>query len=312
MATILDFIHLVFGDNPDWKQVFLIGMTPIFILAVMVEYVVMRRRNKADVFDRKDVMANLMLGGSYQVVEVIYHLLFLSVAFDFFYQFRLFTIEMDFITWPLLMLGMEFSYYWFHRTSHRVRWFWCAHMVHHSGEHMNMTTAMRQSLTYSLNFSTLIFWVPLMLIGFPPSAVMLALALNLAYQFFIHTESMNKWPAWAEFLLNTPSHHRAHHGRNEQYIDKNYGGILIIWDRLFGTFEPEVEKVDYGVVRGTDSNNLITLNFFEWKEMFKDVMKPGPLSLRLKHLWKGPEWERPTGQTIEKITTSNTALKASV
>jgi sterol desaturase/sphingolipid hydroxylase (fatty acid hydroxylase superfamily) len=192
-----------------------------------------------------------------------------------------------------LMLGMEFSYYWFHRVSHRVRWFWCAHVVHHSGEHMNMTTAMRQSLTYSLNFSTVIFWVPLMLIGFPPSAVMFALALNLAYQFFIHTESMDKWPAWAEFLLNTPSHHRAHHGRNDQYIDKNYGGILIIWDRLFGTFEPEVEKVEYGVVRPIDSHNLITLNFHEWKEMFKDVLQPGPLSLRLKHLWKGPEWQRP-------------------
>ncbi len=309
MHTILEYIHQIFGENPDWKQVFLIGMTPIFLMAVMIEYVVMRRRNGASDFDLKDVVTNLSLGGSYQIVEVIYHFIFLSFAFDFFYQYRLMTIEMNALSWAILMLGMEFSYYWFHRTSHRVRWFWCAHVVHHSGEHMNMTTAMRQSLTYSLNFSTLIFWVPLMLIGFPPAAVMFALAINLAYQFFIHTESMRKWPAWAEFLLNTPSHHRAHHGRNDQYIDKNYGGVLIIWDRLFGTFEPEVEKVDYGVVRGVDSSNLITLNFYEWKEMFKDVMKPGSLSTRLKHLWKGPEWVRP--QTEEtQLTTDKSSLEA--
>jgi sterol desaturase/sphingolipid hydroxylase (fatty acid hydroxylase superfamily) len=295
MDTLLAFIHVIenyIAGNPDWKQVLLIGMTPVFVIAFVIEYTVMQKRNdtKAD-FHLKDIISNLTLGGSYQIAELFYFAFFVDAAFSWVYSLRLFTLELSPLNLILLFFGLEFSYYWFHRASHRIRWFWCAHVVHHSSEHMNMTTAMRQSLTYTLNFSHL-FWVPLILIGFSPKMVMIALALNLIYQYFIHTQCVDRLHPAIEFFFNTPSHHRAHHGRNPQYIDKNYGGVIIIFDRLFGTFVKEEAPVDFGIPRQIDSINLITLNFHEWKDMFKDALRPGPLSQRLKHLWAPPEWTR--------------------
>lgn len=293
LQLVWQAINTYLQNNPDWKMVLLIGMTPIFIATFALEYWVMTKRNdpKAD-FHLPDIISNLGLGGSYQVFELVYFALFVDAAFNWFYQFRIFTIDITPLTCILLFFMLEFNYYWFHRASHRIRWFWCAHVVHHSSEHMNLTTAMRQSLTYTLNFSHF-FWVPMILIGFEPKVVMIALALNLIYQYFIHTQSVGKFHPAIEYIFNTPSHHRAHHGRNPEYIDKNFGGIVIFYDRLFGTFAEENEPVDYGIPRQIHSINPITLNFHEWKDMFKDVLKPGPLSLRLKHLWAPPEWQRP-------------------
>jgi sterol desaturase/sphingolipid hydroxylase (fatty acid hydroxylase superfamily) len=193
---------------------------------------------------------------------------------------------------PLFIL-VEFFYYWFHRTSHRVRWFWCAHVVHHSGQHMSLSTAMRQSMLYSLT-GYWVFFLPLMLIGLSPEITMSLYAVDLAYQFFVHTEAVRRMPAWYEYVFVTPSHHRVHHGRNPQYIDKNFGGVLILFDRWFGTFEAEVEPVDYGIPHQINSNNILTLNFHEFAAMVRDMLRPGPLWLRLKHVWAPPEWTRPS------------------
>ncbi len=284
-------IVALFGPHPDLKQLLLIGLTPVFVAAVLVEHRALRAQS-VKAYEWRDVLTNLGLGGSYQAVEVLYHALFLGAVFAWVYELRVATIEMNWVTWPLLIVALDFVYYGFHRASHRIRWFWCAHVVHHSSERMNMTTAMRQSLTYSLNLSHL-FWVPLMLVGFPPGAVMLALAINLAFQFFVHTEAMRRLPRPIEWLFNTPSHHRVHHGRNTQYLDRNYGGMLIVWDRLFGTFEPESEPVEYGIRRPIASHDIVRLNFHEWIDMFRDALSPGPWRLRVKHLWAPPEWRRP-------------------
>lgn len=288
---MIDAYLQLFGPQPDWKQVLLVTMTPLFILALGLEYLVMRRRQATAHFQLKDILTNFSLGASYQAMELVYFALFIGAAWAFAEQFRLFHIEMTWASWIALMLAQEFFYYWMHRASHRIRWFWCAHVVHHSSEHMNFSTAMRQSLTLSLNFSKL-FWLPLIVIGFDAKAVMLAYAINLAYQYFIHTESVGKLHPLIELVFNTPSHHRAHHGRNARYIDRNFGGILIIWDRLFGTFVEEKEAVDYGIPRQIRSHNLLYINLHEWADMFRDVARRGPLALRLKHLWAPPEWKR--------------------
>jgi len=301
ITTLQDYLT----NDPDWKQVLLLGLTPIFLASLVLEYRFITSRRISNKFSFKDVLTNFSLGGSYQVFEVIYYALFIGAIFEWFHQFSLFEIEMNWMTWPLLIAGMEFFYYWFHRASHRIRWFWCAHVVHHSGEHMNMSTAMRQSLTYTLNLSHF-FWVPLILIGFEPSMVMLALGINLAYQYFIHTESINKLHPILEYVLNTPSHHRAHHGKNKQYIDKNYGGIIILYDRIFGTFVEEDENVPvvYGIPNQIRSHNLIKLNFHEWLDMFHDALKAGPIVERLKHFWAPPEWQR-----ITDVNTCDTEIK---
>ncbi|HCS26363.1 MAG TPA: sterol desaturase family protein [Spongiibacteraceae bacterium] len=294
MTEWIDLYIALIGHEPEPKQILLVTLTPLFLLTLGLEYLAQRRRGRTGMFRRGDIVTNLSLGASYQAVEMLYHVIFLGAALAFAYQFRLTTIEMSLGMWAVLLFAQEFFYYWFHRGSHRIRWFWCAHVVHHSSEHMNLSTAMRQSMTYSLNFSQ-IFWLPLILIGFPPTAVMVAYSINLAYQYFVHTEAVGKLSPLVEGIFNTPSHHRAHHGRNPIYIDKNYGGILIIWDRLFGTFQPELSEqpVEYGIPRQIRSHNILTLNLHEWRDMFRDVLRPGPLWLRLQHLWKPPEWQRP-------------------
>lgn len=279
------------GGPVDWKQIILIGLAPIFLGTFAIEWLYMKRAGKAQDFNGQDILTNLNLGGSYQVFEIIVHALFFMTAMNWFYDHRIANVELNAWTFLPLFLLVEFCYYWFHRTSHRVRWFWCAHVVHHSGEQMNLSTAMRQSMLYSLTGYWL-FFTPLMLIGIKPEYTMALYALNLGFQFFVHTEAVRKMPAWYEYVFITPSHHRVHHGRNPQYIDKNFGGVLILFDRLFGTFAEEVEPVEYGIVRQVKSNNILTLNFHEFRDMVKDMARPGPLWLRLKHLWAPPEWER--------------------
>ncbi len=290
----IQWIVATFGADVDWKQVLLIGMSPLFLLAFAIEWQVMKGRGSREQFYWKDIVANLSLGGAYQVFEVIAHALFTGAAVAWFWQHRLFDIPVNAWTLVPMLLGVEFCYYWFHRTSHRVRWFWSAHVVHHSGERMNMTTAMRQSLLYSIT-GWWLFFMPLVLLGVSPAVVFFLYAVDLSYQYFVHTESVKKLPPWIEYFFVTPSHHRVHHGRNKQYIDKNFGGILIIFDRIFGSFEPEEEKVDYGIPRQVKSYNFIVLNFHEFIDMWRDVFKPGPLAQRLKHLWAPPEWTRTTG-----------------
>jgi sterol desaturase/sphingolipid hydroxylase (fatty acid hydroxylase superfamily) len=294
LQTLMPFIHIAFGPDPDWKQVFLQGLTPLFLLATMIEWRHMRKAQRADVFKGKDVAVNMLLGLGYQTLELVWWGLFISALLNGLYALRIQTLELTPLSFAALMFGLEFCYYWFHRASHRIRWFWCAHVVHHSGENMNTTTAMRQSMFYGVNLHQF-FWAPMLVLGYAPWMVMLAYGVNLGYQYFIHTQSVGKLHPWFEFVMNTPSHHRAHHGRNERYIDKNFGGMLIIWDRLFGTFEEEVaeDPVEYGIPKQPATQNLWLLNTHEWADMFKDVMKPGPLGLRLKHLWAPPEWTRP-------------------
>lgn len=291
IATIVPTLEQWLGGPVDWKQIILIGLAPVFIATFLVEWWLMRRRKQDAHFKGKDILTNLNLGGAYQVFELLVHALFFMAAMHWVYDQRVFNVPVNIWTIVPLFVLLEFCYYVFHRSSHRVRWFWCAHVVHHSGEHMNLSTAMRQSMLYSLTGYWL-FFTPLMLIGVSPEITLAMYAVDLAYQYFVHTESVRKLPAWYEYVFVTPSHHRVHHARNPQYIDKNYGGVLIIFDRLFGTFAPEEEPVEYGIVRQVHSHNILTLNFHEFIDMVRDMAKPGPLLQRLKHLWAPPEWQR--------------------
>lgn len=285
------------GGPVDYKQIILLGLLPLFVSCVLIEWAYLAWRGKARSYQNlHSVFSNLNLGLSYQVFELVFHALLLMAAMHWVYDQRFFDVPMS--AWTLLPLFVlqEFCYYCFHRASHRVRWFWCAHVVHHSGEFMNLTTAMRQSMLYSIT-GYWIFFTPMLLIGVSPEWAMTLYAANLAIQFFTHTEAVDRLPAWMEYVFNTPSNHRVHHGRNPEYIDKNYGGVLILFDRWFGTYEKEVAKVDYGIVRQVHSNNIWTLNVHEFSDMIRDIRAPGPLIQRLKHLWAPPEWQRSRPQT---------------
>jgi sterol desaturase/sphingolipid hydroxylase (fatty acid hydroxylase superfamily) len=302
VETLHQWAVATFGPNVDPKTLLLGFMSPIFLLTFLVEWRVMTRRGRASQFQWKEIVANVSLGAAYQVAEGVMAVLLTAGVFFWVYEHRVFDIPLNAWTAIPIFVLVEFCYYWFHRASHRVRWFWSAHVPHHSGEVMNFTTAMRQSVLNAF-VGIWVFYLPPVVLGVHPAVVVFMLGVDLAYQYFVHTESIGRLPAWYEYVFDTPSNHRVHHGRNPQYIDKNYGGVLILFDRWFGTYEPEVEKIEYGIVRQVKSHNFLVLNVHEFVDMVRDVLAPGPLWERLKHLWKPPEWERAGHAPVHTWTT---------
>ncbi|WP_203299487.1 sterol desaturase family protein [Marinobacter sediminum] len=276
----------------DERQLIFVIATPVFIAVAMWEY--LRIRHNPALMDTREAIRNFALGAGYQTTELLFAGIIAFPVFALCYHYRFFELELTWLTAFLTFLGVEFCFYWMHRASHRMRWFWAAHVVHHSSERMNFSTAMRQNATNIVNGNWL-FYLPLALLGFNPVWIGIAYALSLVYQFFIHTTLIGRLPRWIEWVFNTPSHHRVHHGRNPGYIDRNYGGVLIIWDRLFGSFVDEnaQDPPEYGITRPAPSNNLLVLWTHEYVDLFRDMARPGGLWSRLRHLWKPPEWERP-------------------
>jgi len=205
--------------------------------------------------------------------------------------FAVANIPLSWWSWPLAILAADLTYYWMHRCEHRVRLLWTYHSVHHSSPEFNFSTALRLAWIEAL--FTWIFFVPMVVAGFDPAQVVAALAIVIAYQSWIHTEKLGKL-GFLEAVLNTPSNHRVHHGRNPIYLDKNYGGILIIWDKMFGTYEPETEKVMFGITEPVGSSNPFVINFRETALLVKDVLRPGPLKSRFARIFMPPGWGKQT------------------
>ncbi|MFB9217002.1 sterol desaturase family protein [Vibrio sinaloensis] len=273
-------------DNPEWL---LIVLAPVFIICMLAEYGLGQRNHRLPANSRyslPEVVCNFTLAGMHQLADLLTGFLIVKL-YLWLFGWRLFDIEISVASFIALMVLQDFCYYWFHRASHRVRWMWAAHVAHHSSENMNFSTAFRQSLMYPLAGMWL-FWVPLVIIGFEPKWVVFVVLLNLGLQFFVHTQWIDKLGP-IEKVFNTPSHHRVHHGTNPQYIDKNYAGVLIVWDKLFGTYEPEVETVRYGVTKPVNSFNPITVTFHEWRELWADAFhQPMTIKQRLKVLLSPP------------------------
>jgi sterol desaturase/sphingolipid hydroxylase (fatty acid hydroxylase superfamily) len=199
------------------------------------------------------------------------------------------------------VLGWDFIYYWNHRASHESRWLWAVHVVHHSSERYNLSTPLRQPVAEGITLS-----VPyglLALAGVRPGLIEQARGINLIYQFWIHTEAIKRL-SWVERVFNTPSHHRVHHGSNRQYLDRNHGSILILWDKLFGTFEEEDEPVVYGLTRNIDSFNPVTIAGHEWLDLAEDVASAQNWHDRWSFLLRGPGWayaRRPAAPRVAGI-----------
>ncbi|VEE62846.1 Fatty acid hydroxylase superfamily [Shewanella putrefaciens] len=270
-------------------EVLLLVLAPLFFVCILLEWYFGDRRQKLPVSARyytKEVLCNFSLAAMHQGADILAGLLIAKLYLTVF-GWKLFDIQMGPVSFVLLMIAQDFCYYWFHRASHRVRWMWAAHVVHHSSENMNFSTAFRQSLMYPFA-GMWVFWLPLVILGFDPNWVVFVVLLNLGLQFFVHTQAVKKLGP-LEWLFNTPSHHRVHHGRNPQYIDKNYAGILIIWDKLFGTFVPEEETVIYGITKPVNSFNPLKVTFSEWRDMFSEVTARGLTLLeRFKILFAPP------------------------
>lgn len=262
---------------------------PGFVILLLAE-VLFNVWDHKDLFKAKDTFASLSMGiGNVLVGLVAKGLVF--TAFSFFYQFRIFEIGTIWWAWVFLFFAEDLAYYIFHRVSHESRFFWASHVIHHSSQYYNLGTALRQTWTGS--FTSWIFWIWLPVLGFHPMMIMMMQSISLIYQFWIHTEVIRRLPNWVEFIFNTPSHHRVHHASNSRYLDRNHAGVLIIWDRMFGTFEPEVEEEPpvYGLTKNINTYNPFKIAFHEWVDMFKDAAQPGiRMKERLGYLFNPPGW----------------------
>lgn len=232
---------------------------PIFLAATLGEVWLARKRG-ADAYAFGTAISDLACGSVYQAFELVFKLATLGLYAWVYEHWRLIEFaEGSVWPWVIGMLGVDLLFYWWHRVSHVVNVMWAVHGVHHQSEDYNLAVALRQPLFEPLSW--FLFYVPLAFLGVDPIVYLLSYAANRFYQFWIHTELVDKWPRPLEYLLNTPSHHRVHHGVQEQYLDKNYGAILIVWDRWFGTFEPEAERPTYGTTVPIRSYNPLWANF---------------------------------------------------
>ena len=297
MGTIMEF----FSALPVSLTLMLIAL-PLTLLLAAVEWWNFR---DTDRFGLKDSLASMVLGTSYILIaEGIVVIAIVVPTFHWLYQYRLMTVTISPLSILLLFLMVDFCFYLFHLAAHRVRFLWGVHEVHHASEYFNFTVAFRQSTLYAF-VGVYGFFAPAVLLGYAPEWVLGMLASNLLYQLLVHTQWVGRLPGAVEWIFNTPSNHSVHHARNPRYIDRNLGGVLMIWDHLFGTYaaEDEAEAPEYGVVSQIAKPpcfNPLTLTFREYGRMFADVARPGPLSQRLKHLWGPPDWERLDGPSRQE------------
>ncbi len=261
---------------------------PAFVALLLIELAWSKRHPEVKGYATKDTLASLSLGLLNVAVNGATKLLSLAF-FLFLYEHRIVDLvaALGAWSWAVLFLVEDHSYYWFHRIHHEVRLLWACHVNHHSSQHYNLSTALRQPLLTP--FTGPMFWAPLPLLGFPPHMILTAQAVSLLYQFWLHTEAIDRL-GWFEEIFNTPSHHRVHHGKNIRYLDKNHGGILIIWDRVFGTFAREREPVVYGLTKDIDTYNPLRIGFHELAAIGRDVARAPTFAAKLGYVFAPPGW----------------------
>ena len=282
---------------------------PIFFLLIGVELLITRMKGLS-YYRFNDAITNLSCGIGSQVTGIFLKFLTFTVYVMIYDHSPLNgKIPYNYITIILLFLGVDFFYYWFHRLAHEVSILWGSHVVHHQSEEYNLSVALRQAWVQGA-FSW-VFYLPLAFVGFNPYMFATIASLQTVYQFWIHTKVIGKMPVWFEYVFNTPSHHRVHHGVNPKYIDKNHAGTLIIWDRVFGTFQEEEEEVVYGITTQPKSWNPLWVNFEYWIDLFRDMGKVRKPADAVRMLVYAPGWkpEDMGGMLAYKEVTSTTFQK---
>ncbi len=260
---------------------------PFFILLIVVE-VILNHRQHRKLYITKDSVASLTMGAVAVIIGLgVKFVAFLT--FTFLHQYAFFDLGFVWWAWVLCLFADDFNFYWHHRLSHEVRLLWAAHVNHHSSQMLNFSTALRQSWTEQLY--KYIFWLWMPLVGFEPIMILTMMSLNLIFQFLPHTQLVGKLGP-LEWIFNTPSHHRVHHASNHLYLDRNHAGILIIWDRMFGTFQEEHEQVKpvYGITNNINTYRPVDIAFHEFRDLWKDVQRAPDFKTKLKYLFYPPGW----------------------
>jgi sterol desaturase/sphingolipid hydroxylase (fatty acid hydroxylase superfamily) len=285
---------------------------PIFLLALLVE-IIIDHRNNLQLFEKKDTVSSLWMAFFVVFVDVLPKLAALVIFFFLNSISPLADIvQRQWWAWLLLFFLDDIAYYFMHRANHEVRLFWAGHVSHHSAIKMNFATALRQGVMERMH--KYIFWLPLPLLGFDPIMIFVMMSINLFYQFWLHTELVDRLPAWYEQIFNTPSHHRVHHASNIRYLDCNHAGALIIWDKLFGTFSPEVdgEPPVYGLTENITSYNPIHVATHEYSSIAADVRRASTLKDKLNYIFQAPGWSHDGEDKRAKVLRGKQAKTAAV
>lgn len=275
---------------------------PVFLISMVIEYQIAKEK-----YYKKDTQTSLLMLVFSAVVEFVPRLM-AFIAFFYLYEISPFKgfFHRQWWTWGVLFLLDDFSYYWFHRLNHEVRLLWAGHVPHHSSVYMNLGTALRQGVGERIH--KFFFWIWIPLLGFDPLMIFTMMGISLIYQFFIHTELVDKLPKGIEYVFNTPSHHRVHHASNIRYLDCNHGGVLIIWDRLFGTFSKELKKIEkpvYGLTVNIETYNPVKVATHEYTAIWEDVKRAKNWKDKWNYIFNAPGWSHDgpdkRAKTLRKI-----------
>lgn len=276
----------------DIKEQWLIFIsTPIFLVIIGLELLLTHMQHRK-AYTLKDTFANIYLMLLNGGIDLAFRIVYLAIL-QYFYVQAFISIRQVFLYWLVLLVIEDFLYYWLHRFDHEIRLFWAVHITHHSSRLMNFSVGFRSSAFQPLY--RFIYFIPLALLGFKPIDILFIYAATQIWGIFVHTEMIGKM-GWIEYFMVTPSHHRVHHGSNPKYLDKNMGMFLIIWDKLFGTFQAELpaesyQPIAYGLTKNIENPNAITLVFHEWKQIWQDMtQKEITFKTRLHYLFGPPGW----------------------
>jgi sterol desaturase/sphingolipid hydroxylase (fatty acid hydroxylase superfamily) len=267
--------------------IYILLAIPFFLLFIGLE-LLYGHLKKRQLYRFSDAVANLCIGIGNQAFNLVFKGLLLGAYIWVEANYAFFHQSATWWSFVLALIGYDFFFYWAHRWSHEINFFWGAHVVHHSSEEYNLSVALRQSWWH--NLLAFVILMPLPFLGFDPLIFFLAAAVHTLYQFWIHTRAIGKLPRWIEFVFNTPSHHRVHHGRNPKYIDKNHAGVFILFDRIFGTFQVEEEEPTYGITTPLKSWNPTWANLHYYVEMWSLARKMPRWKDRLRMIWARPGW----------------------
>ncbi|MFD7237978.1 sterol desaturase family protein [Streptomyces syringium] len=264
---------------------------PAFVLLTVLELVSYRlhpaEESGAAGYAAKDAATSIGMGLGSLAFDALWKIPIVAVYAGI-YELTPLRVPVLWWTLPLMLLAQDFFYYWSHRGHHVVRILWACHVVHHSSRKFNFTTALRQPWT---SLTVWPFYVPMIALGVHPAAVAFCSSANLVYQFWVHTERVGRLPRPFEYVLNTPSHHRVHHASQGGYLDRNFGGILIVWDRLFGSFVPEGERPVYGLTKNIDTYNPLRVATHEYAAIARDLRAARGWRERAGRVFRGPGWQ---------------------
>lgn len=298
-----------------YDQLLILISTPFYIIIIGIELLLSHAKSKA-AYTKKDTLQNIYLMLLNSAIDLAFRAVYVGIILTFFYDYRVIAgIPIPWLYWTVLVVAEDFMYYWLHRVDHHVRLFWATHVTHHSSQKFNFTVGFRSSVMEPLY--RFVYFIPLALFGFQPIDIAFIYSATQIWGILVHTERINKL-GWLEYILVTPSHHRVHHGSNIKYLDKNLGMFLIIWDKWFGTFQPELpasayQPIKYGLTKPIEKETPVTIVFHEWDAIQKDLRKKGlTFKQRWNYLFGPPGWShdgsRFTSDQLRKMENDSSQL----